>query len=48
MFPNVHKDIPVTSKELGNAQKVKLSLSGGTYDQENDSLAEPKIKATSS
>jgi len=40
--------VTVTSKKGGSAQEVKLSLSGITNDRENDSLAEPKIKPSSS
>jgi len=44
---NEHRHIPVNSNEGGSAQEVKLSLSDKTDDRENDSLAEPKIKPTS-
>jgi len=48
MFHNEHKHIPVTPKEGGSAQEVTLSPSDKTNDRENDSLAKPKIKPTSS
>jgi len=34
MFPNEHRHIPVTSKEVGSAQEVTLSVSGKNNDRE--------------
>jgi len=48
MIHNEHKHFPVTSKDGGSAQEAKLSLSGRTDNRENDSLAEPKIRPTTS